>query len=214
MGELYKINSAQSNSVEIAPNSSEISIVPATTATEERDPLTGGIETASSDLTIENRINAKRMQRFKANFSARLLRLLKEQDFEYGVDTPADELVRECFKENESVTKEWLNQLFVESIDQYPVLIGILRVLSHFEYEEIFPQGPTIALAALVNSNAEVRECGIRAFENWGTIESLEVLKNTQCEEDWLKEYLQQVIIDLEEELENNVAFDQKNRQR
>ena len=145
------------------------------------------------------------MDRFRAEFSANILKLLREQDFEYGVDTPADELVRKTFAENQSIAKEWLNQLFVENYDDQTVIMGILRVLSHFKYQEIAPQGPTMALAALSNVSAEVRECGIRAFENWSTLESLEVLKNVKCQEEWLNDYLQQVIADLKEELETHV---------
>lgn len=207
MTELYRITSAQSGSSEAKPKPREMSVVQCVVGTEDGKPPIGEIIiTASSGFTNENRLNAQRMQRFKADFSARLLQLLREQDFEYGVDTPADELVRTCFHENESVAKQWLNQLFVENYSDQAVLIGILRVLSHLEYEEVAPQGPTIALAALANAIAEVRECGIRAFENWGTLQSLRVLKNVKCAEEWLDDYLQQVIADLTEELRGNVV--------
>ena len=203
MNELYQITTvAQSGTIEVAPKSSEISIIQTGEGTEVEQPLFGGmLDTSASDSSIENLLNVRRMRRFRADFSTRLLKLLHEQDFEYGVDTPADELVRKSLYENESIAKEWLNRLFVENYGDQTVLIGILRVLSHFEYQEIAPQGPTMALAALSNANAEVRECGIRAFENWGTLDSLKVLKNVRCAEKWLDDYLQQVIADLEEEL-------------
>jgi len=160
------------------------------------------LDITASDISLENSLNRQRMNRLRAIFSTKLLNLLREQDFEYGIDTPADVLVRKSFSENASITKKWLYQLFVENYDDQTVLMGILRVLSHFEHQEVIPQGPSMALAALSNVSAEVRECGIRAFENWGTLESLEVLKNAKCEEKWLNDYLQQVIAELEEELE------------
>ena len=206
MIKLYQSTTAKNGTTEVAPKPSQISFVKIGEGTGGEEPLLDEIvETAASDFSIENRLNKLRMQRFRADFSARLLQLLHEQDFEYGVDTPADELVRKCLDENEAIAKQWLNQLFVKNYGNQTVLIGILRVLSHFEYREVAPQGPTIALAALASSSAEVRECGIRAFENWSTLESLEVLKNVKCAEKWLDDYLQQVIADLKEELGENV---------
>jgi hypothetical protein len=206
MVELYKITTAQSGIANDAPTTRKVAVVQRGEGTEEGVRIAGEIlDIAASDISLENSLNRQRMDRFRAEFFAKLLKLLREQDFEYGVDTPADELVRKSFSENISIAKEWLNQLFVENYDDQTVLMGILRVLSHFEYQEVAPQGPTMALAALSNVSAEVRECGIRAFENWSTLESLEVLKNVKCEEEWLNDYLQQVIAELKEELEKHV---------
>ena len=206
MVELYKITTAQSGIANDAPTTRKVAVVQRGEGTEEGVRIAGEIlDIAASDISLENSLNRQRMDRFRAEFFAKLLKLLREQDFEYGVDTPADELVRKSFSENISIAKEWLNQLFVENYDDQTVLMGILRVLSHFEYQEVAPQGPTMALAALSNVSAEVRECGIRAFENWSTLESLEVLKNVKCEEKWLNDYLQQVIAELKEELEKHV---------
>ena len=160
------------------------------------------IETSASDSHTENRLNAQRMNRFRDEFSKHLIQLLREQDFEYGIDTPADGLVRRCFKENEVVLKQWLNQLFIENFCDTRITIGILRVISHIEYHEISPEGVTMAIAAFSHSNIEVQECGIRAFENWCNFKSLEVLKSVSCKEDWLQDYLNQVIADIEEILE------------
>ena len=202
MGELFRITTAKSGTTDVSSKPSEISVIQNRDGTDVELPLLEEIvEIAASDSSIENRLNAQRMKRFRADFSSRLLQLLHEQNFEYGIDTPADKLVRKCFHENEAISKEWINHLFVENFNDQTVLMGILRVLSHFDYQEVAPQGSTIALAALANASAEVRECGIRAFENWGSLQSLKVLENVNCEEKWLDDYLKQVIADLQEEL-------------
>ncbi len=201
MDELYKITTAQSSPAH-EPNVVSEHTIRFVESTVEGSPLREKIrDIAASDLSIENSLNRRRFERFRTDFSSNLLKCLREQDFEYGLDTPADELVRKTFIENESVAKEWLNQLFVENYNEKTVIMGILRVLSHFEYQEVAPQGPTMALAALSNNSAEVRECGIRAFENWSNLESLKVLRSVNCQEVWLNDYLQQVIVDIEEEL-------------
>ena len=154
----------------------------------------------SSRCVSENTLNRRRLRQFKENYTKELLRIICEQDFEYGFDSPADLFVRELMEQNEAVTKEWLNAIYIEQFSDIRVVIGLLQVVSHLQYPEIYPQGPTMALAALSHANSEVRECGIRAFENWGTIESLKVLRNVECPESWMQEYLSQVIQDIEEE--------------
>jgi len=154
----------------------------------------------SSRCVSENTLNRRRLRQFKENYTKELLRIICEQDFEYGFDSPADLFVRELMEQNEAVTKEWLNAIYIEQFSDIRVVIGLLQVVSHLQYPEIYPQGPTMALAALSHANSEVRECGIRAFENWGTIESLNILRNVKCTESWMQEYLSQVIKDLEEE--------------
>lgn len=154
----------------------------------------------SSRCVSENTLNRRRQRQFKENYTKELLRIICEQDFEYGFDSPADLFVRELMEQNEAVTKEWLNAIYIEQFSDIRVVIGLLQVVSHLQYPEICPQGPTMALAALSHANSEVRECGIRAFENWGTIESMNILRNVKCTESWMQEYLSQVIKDLEEE--------------
>ncbi len=154
----------------------------------------------SSTYEWENILNKRRLRQFKENYTKELLWIISEQDFEYGFDSSADLFVRGLMEQNEVVTKEWLNSVYIAQFHDIDVVIGLLQVISHLQYFEIYPQGPTMALAALSHANSEVRECGIRAFENWGTIESLKVLRNVECPESWMQEYISQVIHDLEEE--------------
>lgn len=155
---------------------------------------------------LENVINKQRLNKFKKKYTKELLTIILEQDFEYGFDSPADLFIKRLLNQNPTVTKDWLNSVFIDYFHDTRIIIGLLQIISHIEYFEIYPQGPTMAVAALSHVDSEVRECGIRAFENWGTVESLNVLRNLRCQEKWLQEYVQQVISDLEEELANNVS--------
>lgn len=149
----------------------------------------------------ENEINNSRLASLKHRFTRDFLNSIKEQNFEYGVYTVADEILRTALSENQLGAKQWINDLFVENFTHTAIASGILRVISHLEYDEIRPQGITMALAALSNSSSEVRECGIRACENWATEECLRILRNTSCVEVWLNDYRKQVVQNLEGEL-------------
>jgi len=149
----------------------------------------------------ENKQNSRRLELFHRQYTQKLLHLILESEFEFGFETLADAFVRDRLKENAMATKQWLNDLFLEHFSDINITTGILRIISHFPYKDIVPQGPTIALAALRHQSVEVRECGIRALENWGTMQCLKILQHLHCPEPWLADYVNQIIADMEESL-------------
>jgi hypothetical protein len=151
--------------------------------------------------STENKINKNRQLKLSQNLTNDFISIIKEENFEFGYKTRSEELLREQLKINELATRNWLNEIFIKYFKDQSVIIGIMRILSRFEPREIYPQGQTMAIAALAHSNDEIKELGIRAFENWPLPESLNILKNLDVSANWLKEYLEDVIQDLEEEL-------------
>jgi len=148
---------------------------------------------------IENLLNQERMNQFKSEFEERFLEALRESEFEYGFSSLADFFIQRRLDENEAVTREWLNDIFIRHFADVAISTGILRVIAHVDYDKIYPEGVTIALAALVHCNVEVKECGVRAFENWEVPEHLPVLESLEFEEAWLNEYVQRVIKEIKE---------------
>jgi hypothetical protein len=165
-------------------------------------PFIEHLETGSSiETSTENLANLSRLREYQEQLTQHLLMLIEESELEYGFDSALDVFLRDRLAENALVTKEWLNSLFIQHIANPTVTTGILRTIAHLDYSEIAPQGPTMALAALANLSPEVKECGIRAFENWGTLECLYILRTVQHQVEWIQEYVNQVITDLEQEL-------------
>lgn len=144
-------------------------------------------------------IDTDEIETHKQKFADTLLTLIHEEIFEYGMENAADVFVQKSLEMGPYFTKEWLNTIFLHRLGDVEVTTGILRIIAHLDYEDIYPTGPTMAIAAGMHENAEIRECGIRAFENWCNADSLKYLKRIRCKEKWLQDYLEQVIIDLEE---------------
>ncbi len=132
-------------------------------------------------------------------FSSRVVSLTRECVFEFGIENELDSFLRESLARNAMATQEWLNELFLRYFGDVSVAVGILRAIAHLEYDLIYPAGPTMAVAALSHQDVEARECGIRAFENWESPDSLIVLEAARCDERWLQEYLEQVVAGLRE---------------
>jgi len=164
-------------------------------------------ETGSSDWqSAENAANYAQLQHYRKDLTARFLILVAESDLEYGFSSALDTFLRERLAENALATKDWLNALFVEHFGHVAVVTGILRTVAHLEYDEVRPEGLTMALAALSHANVEVKECGIRAFESWARPECLRILEQLGGLEQWMQEYVNQVIADLKEELTVDVT--------
>lgn len=156
---------------------------------------------STDEVSLENQLNEKRVSFFESKYGNRFLEIIRESVFEYGYDSIADNFFRERFLENKLAAKEWVNKMFIENFGNPEIVTGILRVIAHLSYSDIAPQGPTMALAALSHKLPEVRECGVRALENWGAEECLVILRSVSFTERWLREYTEQVISDLEESL-------------
>lgn len=136
----------------------------------------------------------------KRLFANELTSLIGNEEFEYGIDTKADTLVRRYMEQNPLLTKEWINTIFVDNFADVFILVGLLRIIARLDYTEIYPQGQTMALAALSHENTEVKECGVRAYESWGTIDSLNELEHVEVGVQWLQEYIDDVVSDLKRE--------------
>ena len=164
--------------------------------------ITDSIDNSENEgESSENKQNDARLVKFSKDLTPKFLDHIENENFEFGYISKSETLIRVHLKINALATRNWLNGLFIEHFNNDKIIIGILRIIGRFSEAEIFPQGQTIALAALNHKNAEIKELGIRAFENWCSLNSLRVLKSLDIDQDWLNAYLQDVISDLEEEV-------------
>ena len=131
-------------------------------------------------------------------FTDRFMQLIHEVEFEFGFSTPADEYVREALDTYGTFAREWINHLYIENFNDPFVTCAILRVIAHLEYGQMYPQGMTMAAGVAAHVDAGVRECGVRCFENWENPDALKILQSLSFSEDWLNEYLERVISDLQ----------------
>jgi hypothetical protein len=135
----------------------------------------------------------------KKKFKRESIQLLKESIYDYGFSSPAENFIREKLNENAIYCREWLNEIYIENIDNESMLIALLRVVSHFEYDEVYPVGMTIATSALSHKSNLIKENAIQSFENWEDPRNIKLLEMMDCDEPYLKSYLDQVIKDLKE---------------
>ena len=160
-----------------------------------REPIENEATREWTTLTTACKIAGGEPQR---QFTNRFLQVIQDSEFEFGFSTPADEYVRQALSTCGAFAREWINDLFVQNFKDPFLTSAILRVIAHFDYSQMYPQGMTMALASTVHIDAAVRECGIRCFENWESSGCLTMLRSLSFSEDWLQHYLTRVIADLE----------------
>ncbi|MHA1894132.1 MAG: hypothetical protein ACTSX4_06505 [Candidatus Helarchaeota archaeon] len=153
------------------------------------------------DISEENRINIERESFLREHLTKQFIETILEESFEFGIKSRSEKIIEEQLNINALATRNWLNEIFIDYFNDEKIIIGILRIIGRFDESVIFPQGQTMALAALNHKSAEIQELGIRAFENWGSYNSLKILENIKINVGWLNEYKDQVIEDLKEEL-------------
>lgn len=140
------------------------------------------------DKFISERTNAKK-----------LLQIMRNEEYIAGEIPESEKYVRTVLAEiGPERTMFWLTHIYETNFDKPAILIGLLHILSHFSYSTVSPNGPIMALALLQHRSASVREFAIKAFENWNSKQSLMFLRNIKCDQQWLQDYLEEVIRDIE----------------
>jgi hypothetical protein len=128
----------------------------------------------------------------------RLKTMLQEENAESGITNPSEKIVESLYSENKRKANILLNELFLKNFYAPHIIVGILHIISHFDYDLVSPEGPTMAIAALTHKDVEVREYGVKCFENWQHKDGIRILEHIKADERWLQHYINLVIRDLE----------------
>lgn len=156
-------------------------------------------ETSSVARLIDDELT-KTIAFLHKNYKARLLSLIHTDSFEPGCINNTISFIQSLFKFGENAVVQWLCQLYQDYLNDPIVLIGLLNVNIYYS-NEFKSVGIIMALAAMTNKSQEVKELGVRVLESHCCIEHYNALVSIQCEEQWLMDYIKQVIIDFKEEL-------------
>jgi len=157
-------------------------------------------ETLESEITTLTEACKLAQGEPQHQFTNRFLQLIHETEFEFGFSNPADSYVREALDTYGPFAREWVNEVFLNNINDPFVTCSILRVIAHFDYLQMSPQGSTMVAACVaLYTDADVLECCVRCFESWASPKTLPILERISFSKDWLNEYLANVISYLEE---------------
>jgi hypothetical protein len=123
--------------------------------------------------------------------------MLQEEITESGTANPSEKIIESLYSEDKQKTNTLLNELFLKNFYTPHVIVGVLHIISHFNYDLVSPEGPAMAIAALNHKDVEVREYGVKCFENWQHKDGIRILEQIKADERWLQNYINLVIHDL-----------------
>ena len=136
-------------------------------------------------------------------FTRTLLNLLEQEPVEVGCRHPAEKVLAKTLATYGSTATSWIQAIYLRKLKRQPAIsAGILRCIGRMNKELTTPWGLVMAISGLSLPDIGVREAAVRALEMWGDTDSLETLKVYVAieKELWLKEYIEDVIADLESE--------------
>ncbi len=135
-------------------------------------------------------------------FRRMLLAALSDEPIEDGITHPAENLIQDAHRRNASRCMQTLTFILNEMYRNRPSLsASLLRCIGRMRAERLGPWGIITVKQALFHEDVEVRDAAIRALEKWGTGECLQVLWQYRDSEDWLNDYVRQVIYGMTIEL-------------
>lgn len=85
------------------------------------------------------------------------------------------------------------------------VVSNILHLLKSENYNNIYPEGVSIAIACLSSQYSDIKELAVQCFENWENPDCVKYLKNYSTGVQWLDEYVQEVIKELTDVKDGNI---------
>lgn len=133
------------------------------------------------------------------NFHSEILSVIQNDSFEDGEISQSEQYMDEYYNDmNASYIKEALMKIYLEYFsDKYAehILTGILTMLGVRTYEEMQPHGQTMVLGLLQHRDIYLRDKAIQTFERWNSKKGITILEGLQCDQKWLQNYVDKVIM-------------------
>ena len=163
--------------------------------------LGGELQTQSSQYGTGRKAPCEEYYRqFFDNQKNTFINLLLTTDFYNGETDEIETLFNSFLKKKKPVALNWIQQLFIDSIEQPKVLVAILELMRLYSYDELAPASQMIALAAKDMSDADTKNAAFSLFGHWGDGRALKLLEAYDLPDDpWLAMKYRTLINDIRE---------------
>ena len=123
-----------------------------------------------------------------------------ETIFEPGIINETISYFNTLFSYGRTSVVRWVSKMFVDYYRADRIVKGLLYI-AMYDSREFESLDSLMAMAAISNKNAEVKELAVRVLESNCNLINYQVLLSLDVHEDWLKEYIDDVIRDFQKEL-------------
>ena len=170
------------------------------------DDTSTAIDNTNSFSTIERLIikrtaldDEEEKDKLVNNLVEELKRLLENYDENDDEFSAAEQKIIDIEHQHRMrILGEVVQTVYVHCFDRPMFLVGICKALLRYDLDEVNPWGSTM-LAGLINHPDErVKEYVIQLIDNWKDTDLLPILKTIQVSEDWLQDYINDVVETME----------------
>lgn len=110
-----------------------------------------------------------------------------------------EEYFRKLYDEDSKKSILWIRSLLKSNYySNDRIVIAILHLFSHFEYEEIGDEVWSMISSLFSHKNKKIQKYALKTFDNWNENSTVGILKGTQINIKWLDEYRLNIIERLE----------------
>jgi len=134
------------------------------------------------------------------HFAEQLICCFEEAEVEDGVTHSAEALIQGSLNSMGSLIVDGLKVIYAKFLEKNPPFAAdLVLCLGRLPQELVFPWAMDMARQALASDRVDLREAGVRAFENWGGDAAVEAIQSYLPSESvsWLSRYAKQVLRDL-----------------
>jgi len=129
----------------------------------------------------------------------RLLAAFEAEPLEDGMNHPAEQIIRQAFQFSEGPQIfDWFESFSLDA-GRPSFAASVLRCLGRQTNLGTDLWRARLVRAGLTVDNVEIRDAAVQVAESWGGQELVEILRSHNEPESWLREYIWDVINDLEE---------------
>lgn len=118
-------------------------------------------------------------------------------EFEIGYNSKSSYLFSDMMKQSSYLGRKVLTRCFADNFHDNTVVLGLLFILYDTDYDEIYPEGQTIAAATASMNNNQIKEALLRVFESWLNPDSIRILETIKFDKTWLETYRLELIEDI-----------------
>lgn len=160
-------------------------------------------DSETSNIAVQD-ANEREMNLFRRN-EYKFLYTLRHTVFEDGCNNEATNLFDSMLQKNKYVAISWLYEFWCDHQDDPIVFEGLIRLIGRITDKGYWKTLFSIVRNGFSDNNPEIQEAAIMVAESWRTKACLVALSNTSYESPWIRNYANQVIEELKEELANEI---------
>lgn len=113
---------------------------------------------------------------------------LRWEELKSGESNKLEDIIQNLINlTSQKETLTWLNEMYLKHNENALFVCTLFHTISHMDYADVLPNGPTMAMASLNHKDERVVGYAVKSFFNWNSKNALRYLRSNEPKIDWVK---------------------------